>query len=115
MTGTIFLTLSAYENYTKKDFSFMGGFVTSGIILAFVASIILLISSMMGYYFPILSLGISGLFAMLMCGLILFQTSAIIHGGEKNYVMATVTLYISLYNLFVSLLHILAAFMGNRD
>ena len=75
----------------------------------------LLISSMMGYYFPILSLGISGLFAMLMCGLILFQTSAIIHGGEKNYVMATVTLYISLYNLFVSLLHILAAFMGNRD
>ena len=115
MTGSIFLTLSAYVNYTKKDFSFMGGFVTSGIILAFVASIILLISSMMGYYFPILSLGISGLFAMLMCGLILFQTSAIIHGGEKNYVMATVTLYISLYNLFVSLLHILAAFMGNRD
>ena len=52
---------------------------------------------------------------MLMCGLILFQTSAIIHGGERNYVMATVTLYISLYNLFVSLLHILAAFMGNRD
>ena len=109
------MTLSAYVNYTKKDFSFMGGFVTSGIILAFVASIILLISSMMGYYFPILSLGISGLFAMLMCGLILFQTSSIIHGGETNYVMATVTLYISIYNLFVSLLHILAAFMGNRD
>lgn len=115
LTGTIFLSLSAYVNYTKKDFSFMGGFVTSGIILAFVASIILLISSMMGYYFPLMMLGISSLFALLMCGLILFQTSAIIHGGEDNYVMATVTLYISIYNLFTSLLHILAAFMGGDD
>ena len=115
LTGTIFLSLSADVNYTKKDFSFMGGFVTSGIILAFVASIILLISSMMGYYFPLMMLGISSLFALLMCGLILFQTSAIIHGGEDNYVMATVTLYISIYNLFTSLLHILAAFMGGDD
>ena len=93
----------------------MGGFVTSGIILAFVASIVLVISSMMGYYFPLMMLGISSIFALLMCGLILFQTSAIINGGEKNYVMATVTLYISIYNLFTSLLHILAAFMGGDD
>ena len=115
LTGTIFLSLSAYVNYTKKDFSFMGGFITSGIILAFAASIVLLVSSMMGYYFPIMMLGISSLFALLMCGLILFQTSAIINGGENNYVMATVTLYISIYNLFTSLLHILAAFMGGDD
>ena len=115
MTGIIFLSLSAYVNYTKKDFSFIGGFVTSGIILAFVASIILLISSMMGYYFPITMLAISGLWALLMCGLILYQTSDIIHGGENNYVMATVTLYISIYNLFTSLLHIFAAFMGGDD
>lgn len=115
LTGIIFLSLSAYVNYTKKDFSFMGGFITSGIILAFTASIILLISSMMGYYFPIMMLGISSLFALLMCGLILFQTSAIINGGEQNYVMATVTLYISIYNLFTSLLHILMSFMGNND
>lgn len=115
LTGIIFLSLSAYINYTKKDFSFMGGFITSGIILAFTASIILLISSMMGYYFPIMMLGISSLFALLMCGLILFQTSAIINGGEQNYVMATVTLYISIYNLFTSLLHILMSFMGNND
>jgi modulator of FtsH protease len=93
----------------------MGGFVTSGIILAFVASIVLVISSMMGYYFPLMMLGISSIFALLMCGLILFQTSAIINGGEDNYVMATVTLYISIYNLFTSLLHILAAFMGGDD
>ena len=115
LTGTIFLSLSAYVNYTKKDFSFMGGFITSGIILAFAASIILLISSMLGYYFPLMMLGISSIFALLMCGLILFQTSAIINGGEDNYVMATVTLYISIYNLFTSLLHILAAFMGGDD
>ena len=115
LTGTIFLSLSAYVNYTKKDFSFMGGFITSGLILAFAASIVLLVCSMMGYYFPIMMLGISSLFALLMCGLILFQTSAIINGGENNYVMATVTLYISIYNLFTSLLHILAAFMGGDD
>ena len=82
LTGIIFLSLSAYVNFTKKDFSFMGGFVTSGIILAFVASIVLVISSMMGYYFPLVMLGISSIFALLMCGLILFQTSAIINGGE---------------------------------
>jgi modulator of FtsH protease len=115
LTGIIFLSLSAYVNFTKKDFSFMGGFVTSGIILAFVASIVLIISSMMGYYFPMMMLGISSIFALLMCGLILFQTSAIINGGEDNYVMATVTLYVSIYNLFTSLLHILAAFMGGDD
>ena len=115
LTGIIFLSLSAYVNFTKKDFSFMGGFVTSGIILAFVASIVLIISSMMGYYFPVMMLGISSIFALLMCGLILFQTSAIINGGEDNYVMATVTLYVSIYNLFTSLLHILAAFMGGDD
>ena len=115
LTGIIFLSLSAYVNFTKKDFSFIGGFVTSGIILAFVASIVLVISSMMGYYFPLMMLGISSIFALLMCGLILFQTSAIINGGEDNYVMATVTLYVSIYNLFTSLLHILAAFMGGDD
>jgi len=115
LTGIIFLSLSAYVNFTKKDFSFIGGFVTSGIILAFVAIIVLLISSMMGYYFPLMMLGISGLFALLMCGLILYQTSSIINGGETNYIMATLTLYISIYNLFTSLLHILAAFMGCYD
>jgi len=115
LTAIIFLSLSAYVNLTKKNFSFMGGFLTSGIIIAFGASIILLISSMMGYYFPLMMLGISSLFALLMCGLILYQTSSIINGGEDNYIMATVTLYISIYNLFTSLLHILAAFTGGDD
>ncbi len=115
LTAIIFLSLSAYVNLTKKDFSFIGGFLTSGIIIAFGASIILLISSMMGYYFPLMMLGISSLFALLMCGLILYQTSSIINGGEDNYIMATVTLYISIYNLFTSLLHILSAFTGGDD
>ena len=116
MTMVVFSCQSnKQEIIAKKDFSFMGGFITSGIVLAFAASIILLVSSMLGYYFPLMMLGISSLFALLMCGLILFQTSSIVNGGEDNYVMATVTLYISIYNLFTSLLHILTAFMGNND
>ena len=114
LTGIIFLSLSAYVNYSKKDFNYIGGFITSGIIIAVLASIALLISSMMGLNFPGMMLGISGLFSLLMCGLILYQTSAIIHGGENNYIMATVTLYISIYNLFTSLLHILGVFMGDE-
>ena len=114
LTGIIFLSLSAYVNFTKKDFSFIGGFITSGIILAFVASIVLLISSMMGYYFPLMMLGISGLFALLMCGLILYQTSSIINGGETNYIMATLTLYISIYNLFTSSTPYFSSIYGRR-
>ncbi len=109
MTGTaaIFLSLSFYAIYSQKDFSFLSGFLTAGIIVAFLAGIAT-------YFFniPTLSLTVSAAFILLMSGLILFETSSIIRGGETNYIMATVTLYISIYNLFLSLLQILGVFSG---
>lgn len=108
-TGVIFLALSAYALTTKKDFSFIAGFLMVGILVAFLAGIGAMIFSI-----PALSLGVSAMFIMLMSGMILYQTSAIIHGGETNYIMATVSLYISIFNLFTSLLHILGAVSG-RD
>ena len=107
-TGAIFLALSGYVLTSRKDFSFMGGFLMVGIMVAFLAGLGAFIFSM-----PILSLAVSGMFVLLMSGMILYQTSEIIHGGETNYIMATVSLYISIYNLFLSLLHILGSFSGN--
>ncbi|KPJ91574.1 MAG: hypothetical protein AMJ53_11345 [Gammaproteobacteria bacterium SG8_11] len=107
-TGAIFLGLSGYALTTRKDFSFMGGFLMVGILVAFLAGLGALIFSM-----PMLSLAVSAMFVLLMSGLILFQTSQIIHGGETNYILATVTLYVSIYNLFTSLLHLLGAFSGD--
>jgi modulator of FtsH protease len=106
-TGVIFLALSGYALTSRKDFSFMGGFLMVGILVAFLGGIAAMIFSM-----PLMSLAVSGMFVLLMSGLILYQTSEIIHGGETNYIMATVTLYISIYNLFLSLLHLLTAFAG---
>lgn len=108
-TGVIFLALSGYALTTKKDFSFISGFLMVGILVAFLAGI-----GAMVFNIPALSLGVSAMFIMLMSGMILYQTSAIIHGGETNYIMATVSLYISIFNLFMSLLHILGA-MSGRD
>lgn len=108
-TGTIFLGLSAYALTTKKDFSYLGGFLMVGILLAVLASF-----AMLFFPIPLLSLAISGAFVLLMSGLILFETSRIIHGGETNYILATINLFVALYNLFLSLLNILGAFAGNR-
>ena len=107
-TGVIFLALSGYALTSRKDFSFMGGFLMVGILVAFLGGIAAMIFSM-----PIMSLVVSGMFVLLMSGLILYQTSDIIHGGETNYILATVTLYVSIYNLFLSLLHLLTAFGGD--
>lgn len=101
-TAAIFLGLSAYVMTTRKDFSFMGGFLAVGLMVAFLAGIAALIFEM-----PALSLAVSAVFALLASGVILYQTSEIIHGGETNYVLATVTLYVAIYNLFTSLLHLL--------
>lgn len=106
-TGVIFLGLSGYALTSRKDFSFMGGFIMVGILVAFLAGIGALIFSI-----PALSLAVSAMFILLMSGFILYQTSAMVHGGETNYIMATIALYISIYNLFTSLLHILGAFAG---
>jgi modulator of FtsH protease len=107
-TGVIFLALSGYVLTTKRDFSFMGGFLMVGLIiaiLAMVANIFLQI--------PALSLALSSAIILIMSGFILFDTSRIINGGERNYVNATVSLYLSLYNIFASLLHILGIFGGD--
>ena len=106
-TGVIFLGLSGYALTTRKDFSFLGGFLMVGILVAFLAGI-----GAMFFSIPALSLAVSAMFILLMSGMILFQTSSMIHGGETNYIMATVSLYVSIYNLFLSLLQLLAAFSG---
>lgn len=104
-TGVIFVGLSAYVLTTRKDFSFIGGMLMAGILVAFLAGLAAVFFQM-----PALSLAVSAMFILLMSGLILYQTSEIIHGGETNYISATVTLYISIFNIFTSLLHILGIF-----
>ena len=108
-TGAIFLGLSLYALNTRKDFSFMGGFLVVGILVAFLAGLGSIFFAM-----PALSLAVSAMFVLLMGGLILYQTSSIIHGGETNYIMATVTLYVSIFNLFTSLLH-LVGFLNSNE
>jgi len=108
-TGIIFLALSAYAITTKKDFNFLGGFLFAGVIVLFVA-----ILANMFFKMPAFALAISAGFMIISSGLILFQTSRIINGGEDNYILATVGIFVSLYNIFASLLHILSAFAGER-
>jgi modulator of FtsH protease len=107
-TGAIFLALSGYAVVSRKDFSFMGGFLMVGILVAFLAGL-----GGMLFNIPMLSLAVSGMFILLMSGMILWQTSEIIHGGETNYIMATVSLYITIFNLFISLLQILGVMSGD--
>lgn len=107
-TAAIFLGLSAYAVTTRKDFSFMSGFLMVGILVAFLAGL-----GAMFFEIPALSLTVSAAFVLLMSGLILYETSNIIHGGETNYVMATVSLFVSLFNLFTSLLSLFG--YGNND
>ncbi|WP_290647728.1 Bax inhibitor-1/YccA family protein [Aquisalimonas sp.] len=107
-TAAIFIGLSAYALTTRKDFSFMGGFLFAGILVAFLAGLGALV-----FQLPGLMLAVSAMFVLLMSAFILYQTSALVHGGETNYIMATVGLYIAIYNLFTSLLHLLMAFGGD--
>lgn len=102
-TGFIFVGLSAYVLTTRKNFNFLGGMLMAGIWVAFLAGIAaIFLPEMTG-----LHLAVSSMFILLMSGMILFQTSAIIHGGENNYILATLSLYVSIFNLFTSLLQIL--------
>ncbi|MGX1113131.1 modulator of FtsH protease [Pseudoalteromonas sp. MBR-15] len=101
-TALIFFGLSAYALTTKKDFSFMGGFLTVGLIVVIIASLVnLFIGSSITF------MVINAAVVLIMSGLILFDTSRIINGGETNYIRATVALYLNVYNLFTSLLHLL--------
>ncbi len=107
-TGAIFMALSAYALVSRKDFSFMGAFLMVGMLVAFLASIGAVLFNL-----PMLSLAVSAMVILLMSGMILWQTSDIIHGGETNYIMATVSLYITIFNLFINLLQILGVFSGD--
>jgi len=107
-TALIFFALSGYALTTKKDFSFMGGFLMVGLIVVIVAAI-----ANIFFQVPALSMALSAAIIMIMSGLILFDTSRIIHGGERNYIRATVSLYLNVYNIFTSLLHLLGAFGGD--
>ena len=101
-TGAIFLGLSGYALVTRRDFGFLGGMLFVGILVAFLAGLAAVFFDM-----PSLSLAVSAMFVLLMSGLILYETQQIARGGETNYIMATVTLFVSIFNLFTSLLHLL--------
>ena len=108
MTALVFFGLSAYAILSRKDFSFLSGFIMAGFIVllcAVVASFFIQISG--------LQLAISAGFVLFSSAVILYQTSAIIHGGEDNYIMATITLFVSIYNLFLSLLQLLGIFSND--
>ncbi len=107
MTGITFVGLSAYALMSRRNFSFLGGFLMAGVLVAFVAALVSVGAAAFGYPMPGLALAVSAMFAVLMCGMILWQTSEIVQGGETNYILATVGLYVSIYNLFTSLLHLL--------
>lgn len=109
LTGVVFFGLSCYVMTSKKDFSYLGGFLFAGVTVALIAGFI---SAIM--HIPMLTLVTSCAFALLSSGMILWETSQIINGGETNYIIATVNLYVQLYNLFVSILQILMAFAGKQ-
>jgi len=108
MTALVFCGLSAYVLTTRKDMSFLSGFIVAGVFVLMGAVIANLIFNISG-----LSLAISAGFVLFSSAAILYQTSAIIHGGERNYIMATISLYVSIYNLFLSLLQLIGAFSGD--
>jgi modulator of FtsH protease len=101
-TAAIFIGLSAYALISRRDFSRMGSFLMVGILVAFLVGLAAIFLQL-----PALSLAVSAVFVLLMSGLILFETNNIVRGGETNYVMATVTLFVSIFNLFTSLMHLL--------
>jgi len=109
-TGVIFLTLAGIATTTKKDFSFMGKFLLVGIILLIVASLANIFLQI-----PAMTLALSAIGVILFSGFILYDVSRIVNGGETNYVMATLGLYMSIYNLFTSLLQLLMGLMGSND
>lgn len=108
-TGALFLGLSGYALTTRKNFSFMGGMLFTGIWVAFLAGI-----GAMVFHMPGLSLAVSAMFVVLMSGMILFETGQMVNGGQTNYIIATISLYTSLFNLFLSLLRLLGVFGGRN-
>ncbi|MES2408413.1 MAG: Bax inhibitor-1/YccA family protein [Pseudomonadota bacterium] len=109
-TGVIFFTLAGIATVTKKDFSFMGKFLFVGLVMLVIASL-----ANVFFHIPAASLAISAIAIMIFSGYILYDVSRIVNGGETNYVMASLALYLDIYNIFVNLLNLLMAFSGNRN
>jgi len=109
ITAVTFVGLSFYARTTERSFTGMGNFLIVGIVTAFLLGLAAIMFSM-----PALAVAVSGLFVLLMAGLILFETQNILKGGETNYIMATITLYVAIFNLFTSLLHLLGVFGGEE-
>ena len=109
-TGAIFLVLSSLAATTKRDFTGIGKFLFAGMILILLAAV-----ANIFFQIPALSLAISGVAVLLFSGFILYDINRIVHGGETSYVSATLAVYLNIYNLFTSLLHLLMAFAGDRD
>lgn len=108
-TGVIFLGLSGYALTSRQNFNFMGGFLVAGLLMVFVVALANIFLNM-----PALSLALSAVVIMLMSGFILYDTSRMVHGGENNYILMTVSLYVNIFNIFVHLLHLLG-FMSGDD
>ena len=109
-TGAIFLTLAGIPNTTKRDFGFLGKFLMVGIVLLILASL-----ANIFFHIPALALTISAVAVLLFSGFLLFDVSRVVNGGESNYVMATLAIYLDIYNIFINLLQLLMALMGDRD
>jgi len=109
-TSAIFFVLAGIASSTKRDFSFLGKFLMVGIVLLIIASLANLF-----FQIPALALALSGVAVLLFSGFLLFDVSRVVNGGETNYIMATLSIYLDIYNLFINLLNILMALMGNRD
>ena len=107
-TGVIFLGLSGYALTSRQNFNFMGGFLVAGLLMVFVVALANIFLNM-----PALSLALSAVVIMLMSGFILYDTSRMVHGGENNYILMTVSLYVSIFNIFVHLLHLLGVMSGD--
>jgi len=111
-TAVVFFALSGYVLTTKKDFSFMRGMLVAGLVVVIVAAVGALVASMFGVAVGAFQLAISAAIVFLMSGFILYDTSRIVNGGETNYIMATVGLFLNIYHLFLRLLHLVGAFSG---
>lgn len=109
-TGIIFFALSGYALVSRKDYNYLGGFIFVLSIVAFLGGLAAILFNM-----PAVQLLVSGVFALVSSAYILFTMSRLVNGGETNYIAATITLYIAIFNLFLSLLRIFAAFSGNRN
>lgn len=110
LTGMVFFSLSGYTLVSGKDFSYLSGFLMTGLVVIFGSMLVMFFAGMFGYQVSGFHLALSAAIVLLMSGFILYDTSRILNGGETNYLMATVSLYLDIYNLFVSLLHLVGAF-----